>query len=124
VRTAKGATPLGGAFTVERLYSDFKHWDLGPQLWERRYDGTLQKEHRTAPLWGAGSTAPYGHDGRFGTLDEVIRAHGGAAVAEGDAYAALPEARRRLLLRYLGSLVLYFTSEIPADVDGDDVASE
>lgn len=122
-RSSRGIAPRGGAFVVDRIYSDFKQWDLGSAFWERRYDGTLQREHRTAPLWGAGSTRPYGHDGRFDSLDEVIRAHGGAASRESDAYAALPAARRELLLRYLDSLVLYATDEIRADIDGDGVAS-
>lgn len=117
-------TPPGRGFVVDRIYSDFKQWDLGEGFWERRYDGTLQKEHRTAPLWGVGSTRPYGHDGRFDSLDDVIRAHGGAAARERDAYLALPEGKRELLLRYLDSLVLYATDEIPSDIDGDGVAND
>jgi CxxC motif-containing protein (DUF1111 family) len=31
----------------------------------------------TEPLWGVGSTSPYGHDGRSTTLQEVILRHGG-----------------------------------------------
>jgi hypothetical protein len=116
--------PLGGAAGVERIYSDFKHWDLGPQYYERRFDGTVQKEHRTAPLWGVGSTAPYGHDGHFMTLDEAIRAHGGAAEKEGAAYAALPVADRELLVEYLKSLALYSSDEIPTDVNGDGKIDE
>ncbi len=116
--------PRGEAFEVSRLYTDFKQWDLGPELWERRFDGSLQREHRTTPLWGVGSTAPYGHSGRFATLDEVIRAHGGEAAPEAAAYGALPAAERHRLLAYLESLVLYSTDEIPADVDGDGRLAE
>jgi hypothetical protein len=116
--------PAGGGFTVERIYSDFKHWDIGPEFNERRFDGTLQKEHRTAPLWGAGSTAPYGHDGRFLTLDQAIRAHHGAAEREADAYRALGAPERESLLAFLRSLVLYPTDEIPADIDGDGRIAE
>jgi hypothetical protein len=123
-RLASGVeVPRRGAFRVERIYTDFRHRDLGPAFWERRFDSTLQRQHRTAPLWGVGSTAPYGHAGSFPTLDAVIRAHGGEAERERDAYAALPEARRRLLLGYLESLVLYPTDEIPCDVDGDGIAA-
>jgi hypothetical protein len=111
--------PLGRAATIERIYSDFKHWDLGPRYYERRFDGTLQKEHRTAPLWGVGSTAPYGHDGHFMSLDDAIRAHAGAAERESAAYGALDAAKRELLIEYLRSLVLYPTDEIPADINGD-----
>jgi hypothetical protein len=116
--------PFGGAATVERIYTDFKHWDLGPAFAEPRFDGSVQTLHRTAPLWGVGSTAPYGHAGDFPTLDAVISAHGGAARAERDAYLALPAERRSRLLDYLESLVLYATDEIPADIDGDGTISE
>jgi di-heme oxidoreductase (putative peroxidase) len=117
--TGGDLTPAGGSFTVARIYTDFKHWDIGAAFYERRFDGTLQREHRTAPLWGVGSTAPYGHAGTFMSLDEAIAAHGGNAEAEAAAYRALPEERRELLLGYLRSLVLYPTEEIPADIDGD-----
>ncbi|HEX4951999.1 MAG TPA: di-heme oxidoredictase family protein [Thermoanaerobaculia bacterium] len=116
--------PRGDAFDVERVYSDFQQWDLGPAFWERRFDGSLQKEHRTSPLWGVGSTAPYGHSGRFGTLAEVIDAHGGEAAREAAAWARLPVAEKQLLLAYLRSLVLYVNDEIPADVDGDGLIAE
>ncbi|HEX8708640.1 MAG TPA: di-heme oxidoredictase family protein [Pyrinomonadaceae bacterium] len=114
----------GGAFLISRLYSDFKHWNIGPNFYERRYDGSLQQEHRTAPLWGIGSTAPYGHAGQYPTLDEVISAHGGAAQKQRDAYLALAPNRRRLLLDYLQSLVLYATDEIDADINNDGLVSE
>ncbi len=116
--------PRGGAYEVTRIYSDFQQRDLGPAFWERRFDGSLQKEHRTSPLWGVGSTAPYGHSGRFGTLAEVITAHGGEAAPEAEAWARLPPAERERLLAYLRSLVLYVSDEIPADVDGDGVIAE
>jgi len=118
VRTAKKA------FVADGVFSDFRQWDIGPAFHERRYDGSLQKEHRTAPLWGAGSTRPYGHDGRFDTLDDAIRAHGGAAQRERDRYDALPEQRREQLLAFLESLVLWPTDEVPADIDGDGVLSD
>jgi hypothetical protein len=121
-RLATGeVVPKGDAFVVERIYTDFKHWDLGPAFDERRFDGTLQREHRTAPLWGVGASESFGHAGNFLTLDSVIRAHAGAAAAESAAYAALAPARREQLLAYLESLVLYNTDEIPADIDGDGV---
>jgi hypothetical protein len=116
--------PAYGGYRVERVYSDFKQWDVGPEFFERRFDGSLQREHRTAPLWGVGSTAPYGHDGHLMTLDEVIRAHAGAAEREARAYRDLPPAARESLLSYLKSLVLFQTDVIPADIDGDDKIAE
>jgi len=117
--SAHGFGPAARAFEVDRIYSDFKHWDLGPSFWEVRYDGSVQKVHRTAPLWGVGSTRPYGHTGQFDSLDEVIRAHRGDASASAELYASLSASRRGTLLRYLESLVLYPTDEIPVDIDGD-----
>lgn len=111
--------PAGQPFLVERVYSDFKLWDIGPGYWERRFDGSLQREHRTAPLWGVGSTGPYGHGGQYMSLEDAVAAHGGAAQKERDAYVSLKPDERESLLEYLRSLVLYPTDEIPADIDGD-----
>ncbi len=116
--------PLAGSHSVERIYTDFKHWDIGPGFHERRFDGSLQREHRTAPLWGVGSTAPYGHAAQYLTLDAVILAHGGEASKEREAYRRLAPQRRRLLIEYLESLVLYSTDEIRSDIDGDGVPAE
>ena len=41
-----------------------------PSFHERNYDGTLRTEFMTAPLWGVGSMAPYGHYGRSINLSE------------------------------------------------------
>ena len=66
-----------------------KRHDLGPAFWERNYDGTLTKQFMTEPLWGVGSSPPYGHDGRSINLREVILRHGGEARASRNAFAAL-----------------------------------
>lgn len=118
-----GVVPLGGPALVTRIYTDFKHWDIGEAFYERRFDGSLQREHRTAPLWGVGSTAPYGHAGQYMSLDEVILRHAGEAAAEKDRYLALSEEKKRLLIEYLESLVLYPTDEIPLDLDGDGLTA-
>lgn len=49
----------------------------------------MQEEFLTAPLWGVGSSAPYGHDGRSINLKQVILRHGGEAQASRDLFAAL-----------------------------------
>lgn len=46
-------------FLVKNIFTDFKRHDLGPNFWERNFDGTLQKEFLTTALWGVGTTAPY-----------------------------------------------------------------
>ena len=39
----------------------------------------MRTQFLTTALWGVGSTAPYGHDGRSMTLKDVILRHGGEA---------------------------------------------
>lgn len=50
--------PLLQPFLVRNIFTDFKRHDFGPSFHERNYDGTLQTEFLTTPLWGGGSTAP------------------------------------------------------------------
>jgi CxxC motif-containing protein (DUF1111 family) len=69
--------PRRGTFVVRNIFTDFKRHDIGVQFHERNYDGTIQREFMTAPLWGVATTAPYGHDGRSINLHEVILRHGG-----------------------------------------------
>ncbi|HRC85055.1 MAG TPA: di-heme oxidoredictase family protein, partial [Thermoanaerobaculia bacterium] len=120
-----GATlrvPRREGFRVVGIYSDFLHHDLGERFHELHYWGGTShplNRFRTPPLWGVGSTAPYGHDGRSLTLDDVIRRHGGEAEASQKAYLVAPEEDRRALLRFLESLVLYQPDTLPADLDGD-----
>lgn len=61
----------------------------------------------TAPLWGVGTKAPYGHDGRSVTLEEAILRHGGEAEASKNAFAALDEDNRRKIIEFLQTLVLF-----------------
>jgi hypothetical protein len=61
----------------------------------------------TEPLWGVGSSAPYGHDGRSINLREVILRHGGEAQNERDAFFALSSTSQTNLLEFLNSLVLF-----------------
>ena len=100
--------PLEGSFVVENFFSDLKRHDLGPAFHEREFDGEqVVTEFVTEPLWGVGSTAPYGHDGRSINLDAVIRRHGGEAESAAEAYAALPEDDRRKVQEFLQTLVLF-----------------
>jgi hypothetical protein len=57
-------------------------------------------------------------------LDEVIRRHGGEALASRNAYAAMPYGQRKLVIEFLQSLVLYQTDRLPCDIDGDGRISE
>lgn len=118
------AEPERQAFRIKGVYSDFLHHDLGPAFHQVQFDGSVVKAFRTAPLWGVGSTAPYGHDGASLDLDEVIRRHGGEAELEAKAYKELKESDRIALLEFLRGLVLYSVDDLPCDLDGDGKISE
>ncbi|MBI3417099.1 MAG: thiol oxidoreductase-like protein [Verrucomicrobia bacterium] len=100
-------SPKGGAFLVKNIFTDFKRHDLGSNFYERNYDGTTRTEFLTTPLWGVGTTPPYGHDGRSINLTEVILRHGGEALAQANAFERLPDEERSAVLDFLNSLVLF-----------------
>jgi hypothetical protein len=100
-------TPKGAPFVVRNIFTDFKRHDLGPNFHEKNYNGTTQTMFLTAPLWGIGTKAPYGHDGRSINLAEVILRHGGEAASEADAFARLAQEERGEVLDFLQSLVLF-----------------
>ena len=110
-------------FLVQNIFTDFKRHDVGPSFYERNWDGTLQKQFLTRPLWGIGSKASYGHDGRSVTLAEVILRHGGEAQASRDAFAALDPPRRRAVLEFLRSLVLFPPDDTASNLDPGDSAT-
>ena len=99
--------PHRGAFTVSNLFTDFKRHDLGVAFHERNYDGTVHTEFMTSPLWGVGSKAPYGHDGRSISLEDVILRHGGEAEGSKQTFAALDDDNQRKIIEFLGTLVLF-----------------
>ena len=99
--------PNGDSFVVRNFYSDLKRHDLGPAFHERDFDGSVVTEFVTEPLWGVGSTAPYGHDGRSINLDAVIKRHGGEAQESRDAYVNLRVRDQRRILAFLETLVLF-----------------
>ena len=112
--------PAMQPFLVKNIFTDFKRHDLGLGFHERNYDGSLQTRHLTTPLWGAGTTAPYGHDGRSVNLTEVILRHGGEAQAQRDAFAHLPPRDRSDLLAFLSSLVLFPPDDTASNLDPGD----
>ena len=113
-------SPLRGPFLVRGIYTDLKRHDLGPNFHERNYDGTIQTEFMTAPLWGVGSTAPYGHDGRSINLNEVILRHGGEAQAERDAFADLLPPFRDAVLAFLNTLILFPPDDTASNLNPGD----
>ena len=94
------------------LYSDLKRHlvvdetvnALGNELQAQRF---VERDVFLTPrLWGVGSTAPYGHNGDFRMLDEIIAAHGGDARFSRDAYLALDPEKRDSVVAFLRSLVI------------------
>jgi hypothetical protein len=69
----------------------------------------MRTEFLTTPLWGVGSTPPYGHDGRSINLMEVILRHGGEAQAARDTFARLPSGQQARIIAFLNSLSSFST---------------
>jgi Di-haem oxidoreductase, putative peroxidase len=109
--------PLLGPFLVRNIFTDFKRHDVGPAFYERNYDGTLRREFLTTALWGVGTSAPYGHDGRSTSLTEVIARHGGEAQASRDAFLALGPADETSVIEFLQSLVLFPPDDTASNLD-------
>jgi hypothetical protein len=117
----KGLPPLGTPayqpFLVKNIFTDFKRHDLGANFYERNYDGSLRTQFMTLPLWGVGSTAPYGHDGRSINLMEVILRHGGEAREARDEFARLSPIGQTALIAFLNSLVIYPPEDTASNLD-------
>lgn len=116
--------PNGDRFVVQNFFSDLKRHDLGPAFHEREFDGTVVTEFVTEPLWGVGSTAPYGHDGRSINLDSVIRRHGGEAEASRNHYVALNDYERHTIQAFLKSLVLFPPDDTASNLNPGNPADE
>jgi hypothetical protein len=112
--------PEGQAFLVRNVFTDFKRHDLGPAFHERQYDGSLRREFVTEPLWGVGSTPPYGHDGRSIDLEQVILRHGGEAERSRRRFASLSSTQREHVLAALRSLVLFPPDDTASNLDPGD----
>ena len=112
--------PTGQRFVVKDIFADFKRHDLGPNFWERNFDGTITKEFMTEPLWGVGSSAPYGHDGRSINLWAVIMRHGGEAQGSQRRFARLSNEKQALLLEFLQSLVLFPPDDTASNLNPGD----
>lgn len=109
--------PANSSFVVKGIYTDFKRHDLGRAFHERNFNGTVQTEFMTEPLWGVGSTAPYGHDGRSINLREVILRHGGEASNSRHKFRMLPEVKQDKILSFLSSLVLFGPPDTASNLD-------
>lgn len=109
-----GRSAVSPVLSEQRIwpYTDLLLHDMGPGLADGIVEGHASGQHwRTPPLWALGQVkavggdqAGYLHDGRARTLAEAILWHGGEAQAARDAWAALPQSRRRQVLSFLNSL--------------------
>ena len=109
--------PLGNSFVVKDIFTDFKRHDVGTSFYERNWDGTMQTQFLTRPLWGVGSTGPYGHDGRSMTLNDVILRHGGEALAARNNFAALRPGDQSSVISFLNSLMLFPPDDTASTLD-------
>jgi hypothetical protein len=109
--------PGNQTFVVRNVFTDLKRHDLGPAFHERNFNGAITTRFVTEPLWGVATTAPYGHDGRSINLREVILRHGGEALAERNAFAAMPEANQDAIIRFLETLVLFPPPDTASNLD-------
>jgi len=113
---AQSAAAPARSFVVNNFFADLKRHDLGLNFAERNFDGTLQRQIMTEPLWGVATTAPYGHDGRTQSLEEVILRHGGEALEARTSFATLSRANKNQLLAFLSSLVLFSPDDISSNL--------
>ncbi len=115
--------PANQPFLARNIYTDFKRHDLGLGFHERNYDGTMRTEFLTIPLWGVGSTPPYGHDGRSINLTEVILRHGGEAKTARDAFEDLSRSDRDMVVAFLNSLIIFPPDDTASNLDSGDRSS-
>jgi CxxC motif-containing protein (DUF1111 family) len=66
--------------------------------------GPSAAEWRTPPLWGVADSAPYMHDGRANTLEDVITLHRGQATRASQRFANLTKAEQMQLIAFLKTL--------------------
>lgn len=97
--------PSDGAWIV-RAYTDLRRHAMGPGLADAHaIDAREPDAFVTPPLWGCASSAPYLHDGRAGSIEDAILAHGGEAESARAAYEALGYTERGELRLFLTTLV-------------------
>ena len=110
--------PKFGSFIVRNIFTDFKRHDLGPNFHEINYDGTIRREFLTTPLWGVGSTGPYGHDGRSMTLKDVILRHGGEALQARNNFANSSLTTQLNIMFFLNTLVIFPPDDTASNLPG------
>jgi Di-haem oxidoreductase, putative peroxidase len=110
--------PNFGSFVVRNIFTDFKRHDLGPHFYDLNVDGRGQVQFMTTPLWGVGSTGPYGHDGRSITLKDMILRHGGEAIQSRNNFANSSLATQRNIITFLNTLILFTPDDTASNLPG------
>jgi hypothetical protein len=76
----------------------------------------------TEALWGVGTSAPYGHDGRTHNLEEVILRHGGEAQTSRNNFNAMTRGNKNQLISFLNSLILFSPDDTASNLQGINTA--
>lgn len=96
---------LPGGTGAVILYSDLLLHDMGPALDDAVVQGSAAgRDWRTTPLWGLSDRTRFLHDGRAGSVEAAIIAHGGEADSARQRFRALSDEQRQKLLEFLDSL--------------------
>lgn len=61
-------------------------------------------EFLTKKLWGSANEMPYFHHGKFATMREAVLAHAGEALAQREAFEALPDDEQNAIIEFLKTL--------------------
>jgi hypothetical protein len=130
--------PAGGVRVA--LFGDLKRHNMGAQLADAQATPSSDsngdaleiggsgiligvQQFLTPELWGVGSTGPWLHDGRAGSLESAILLHGVDSPPAGgdparseaqearDSFAALPAEDREAVVTFLRSLILFEAPE-------------
>jgi mono/diheme cytochrome c family protein len=117
---ADSAAVAPRSFVVRNFFADLKRHNVGANFFERFHDNRTapQQLFMTEPLWGVGTSAPYGHDGRTHNLEEVILRHGGEALTAKNNFAAMTRANKNQLITFLNSLVLFSPDDTASNLAG------
>ena len=108
-------------FLVKNIFTDFKRHDLGPSFYERNYDGTMQKQMMTRPLWGVASTPRLMDTTAAVSISQRSFSGTAAKLSNPGKCSLLPYlADRGDLLAFLDSLILFPPDDTASNLDPGD----
>src|SRR5947208_1636731 len=89
---------------IVQAYTDLLLHDMGPDLADICLGRAEPAEYRTEPLMGLRFKTAFLHDGRAGSIEQAIAAHGGEAAGARGRFLRLSAGERTALLKFLGGL--------------------